>query len=344
MFSSTLSNISVHTYQQHTHSTGIVYKKTTGHYTVHAGGRVITCTMSNRLRKQLIYPLADPNSLRHVVREVEELDVIDPIAVGDEVHFVEAAEGSAMIVEVLPRRNRLARKSAVAMPTAHPFEQVIVANVDQVAPVFAAAAPPPKWNLLDRYLVSAASLDLPALIVITKFDLLKKASERDELLANVELYRQLGYPVVLTSTVNQEGLDDLQAALQNRVSVFVGKSGVGKSSLLNAIQPGLGLRVNQVSEVTGKGKHTTTHLEMFPLEGGGAIVDTPGMREFGLWDVESDELALFFPEMRPLVGTCKFGLNCRHIEEPGCAIRSAVNRGQVAPRRYESYRKLCEEG
>jgi ribosome biogenesis GTPase len=137
--------------------------------------------------------------------------------------------------------------------------------------------------------------------------------------------------------------------LSGKLSVLVGKSGVGKTSLLNALQPGLGLRVNAVSQVTGKGKHTTTHLEMFSLSGNGfngagAIVDTPGVREFGPWNVDEEDLALFFPEMRPFVGRCKFGLDCRHDEEPGCAIRKAVLAGQVSPRRYHNLLTLQESG
>jgi len=169
-----------------------------------------------------------------------------------------------------------------------------------------------------------------------------------ELLDAVGTYRRIGYPVVLTSTITGEGLDELRAALNGRFSALLGKSGVGKTSLLNALQPGLGLRVNQVNERTGKGKHTTTALEMFPLAGedgakAGAIVDTPGIREFGLWDVDGDDLAQYFPEMRPFVGRCRFGLDCRHDEEPGCAIRKAVTAGQVSPYRYRSLRVLMEE-
>jgi ribosome biogenesis GTPase / thiamine phosphate phosphatase len=334
----------------HVKDCGVVYKKTIGNYFVHTNGRVIPCAISSRLRKQLIYPTADPNSLRHVVRSVKEIEHVDPVAIGDVVRYVDAQDGSGMIVEILPRRNRLARRSAVPMPGAHSFEQVIVANVDQVVPVFAAANPTPKWNLLDRYLASAESLDLPALICITKLDLVQEGKNQamQELQEAMDEYRQIGYRVVLTSAVTREGLEDLRQALNGRISVFLGKSGVGKTALLNALQPGLGLRVNEVSQATGKGKHTTTHLEMFPLEWDGAektgaIVDTPGVREFGLWDVNEDDLALFFPEMRPLVGKCKFGLDCQHDDEPGCAIRKAVVAGKISPRRYQSYMSLKQD-
>lgn len=247
-------------------------------------------------------------------------------------------------MEVSPRKSKLVRRSAVPKPGAHPFEQIIVANVDQIVPVFSATKPTPRWNLLDRYLASAESLELASLICITKMDL---AGGDEELFADIGAYRQIGYPVILTSAVSGQGIDELKMALQGRVSVFIGKSGVGKTSLLNVIQPSLGLRVNQVNRVTGKGKHTTSNLEMFPLEfennRSGSIVDTPGMREFELWDVEDIDLALLFPEMRPYVGKCKFGLDCTHHHEPGCAMTSAFHAGKISQRRYESFLKLRED-
>lgn len=329
---------------------GVVIKKSTGMYTVLAGGKQIPCAISTRLRKHLIYPTADPNSLRPVVREVKEIEHTDPVAIGDEVVWLDAKDGSGMIMEILPRRSVFTRRTSVPMPGAHPFEQVIVANIDQVAPVFAAANPEPKWNMLDRYLVSAESLELPSVIIINKMDLFQNDGERKtELLDAVGEYQRIGYPVVLVSAATGEGLEELREMLKGKLSVLVGKSGVGKTSLLNALQPGLGLRVNAVSQATGKGKHTTTHLEMFSLSGNGfngagAIVDTPGVREFGPWNVYEDDLALFFPEMSPFVGRCKFGLDCRHDEEPGCAIRKAVMAGQVSPRRYQTMLTLQESG
>jgi ribosome biogenesis GTPase len=317
---------------------GIVFRKTLGHYTVRANGREIDCVLSSILRKQLIYPIADPTSLRHRVREVREIEHIDPVAIGDRVRFIDAGDGSGMINEVLPRRSTLSRPAPV--PGQRVFEQIIVSNVDQVIPVFAAASPTPKWGLLDRYLVSAEASELPALIVITKLDL---ASKNRQLETDLEIYRHIGYSICTVSSVTGQGLDQLKGLLAGRTSVLIGKSGVGKTSLLNAIQPGLGLRVKEVSHgELGKGRHTTTHLEMFSLETGGAVVDTPGMREFGLWDVNGEELALYFPEMAGYVGQCKFGLSCRHDGEPGCAIRQAVMAEKISPYRYKSYLNLRE--
>jgi ribosome biogenesis GTPase len=179
------------------------------------------------------------------------------------------------------------------------------------------------------------------LIVITKLDLAWKNLELDHDLA---IYRKIGYPIQLVSSVTGEGIAELKSALQGRMSVLVGKSGVGKTSLLNAIQPGLGLRVKAVSNgELGKGRHTTTHYEMFEMDFGATLVDTPGMREFGLWDIHPDELADLFPEMAGYVGQCKFGLSCHHDREPGCAIRKAVVAGDINPYRYKSYMILRSE-
>ena len=315
---------------------GVVFRKNLGHYTVHTEERDIDCALSSRLRKELIYPTADPSSLRHRVQQVREIEHVDPVAIGDLVIFTDAGDGSGMITEILPRRNKLSRPATT--PGQRVFEQVIVSNVNQVIPVFAAANPPPKWHLLDRYLVSAEASELPALICITKIDLL---SDRSEIDGVVDSYRKIGYNVLYVSAATGEGLEEIKQAFRGQISVMVGKSGVGKTSLLNAIQPGLGLRVKEVSRgELGKGMHTTTYLEMFPLDFGGAVIDTPGMREFGLWDADNDSLDQFFPEMRPLIGKCKFGLDCIHDEEPGCAVRKAVVDGTISPYRYQSYIKL----
>lgn len=319
--------------------TGVVFRKTVGHYNVHANGRELDCTLSSLIHKNLIYSTADPTSMRRRVQAVREIEHVDPIAIGDRVRFVDAGQDRAVITEVLPRISIFSRPAATTGQRA--FEQVIAANADQVIPIFALANPTPKWGLLDRYLVAIEAAGLPAMIVITKLDLSWKNPEIEK---DLEIYRKIGYPIQLVSSNTGEGLDGLKSALQGKMSVLVGKSGVGKTSLLNAIQPELGLRVKAVSNgELGKGRHTTTHYEMFELDFGGTLVDTPGMREFGLWDIAPDELADLFPEMAGYVGQCKFGLSCQHDREPGCAIRKAVMSGDIDPHRYKSYMNLRSE-
>jgi ribosome biogenesis GTPase / thiamine phosphate phosphatase len=320
---------------------GIVIKKTIGQYSVQVDGRILACTFAQRssgCAQERRGRLAGAHKGNGVL-------AAETIAVGDRVSLVQMQANSGMIVEVMPRQNQFARRAAVAMPGAHASEQVIAANVDQIVPVFAAANPDPHWKLLDRYLVAAEAQELAVLICISKADLMGGQGSQAwrELEAVLEEYQRIGYPVMRISAVTGEGLAELKTALQGRLSVLLGKSGVGKTSLLNAIQPGLGLRVNAVNQITGKGKHTTTVQEMFGLDGGGSIVDTPGEREFGLWNVGRAELASFFPEMRPHLGGCRFGLDCAHEEEPGCAVRKAVMAGQISPQRYQSYLRLRDD-
>ena len=311
---------------------GLVFKKTLGRYYVKSNNKTIVCSISSKLRKKLIYPIADPSSIRPHVVAVEDIKTVDPIAIGDVVVCTNGNDAIGVITEVLPRKKKFSRRAAGVKP----LEQVIVSNADQVIPVLSATKPKLKWKLLDRYLADAEFASHPAIVCITKLDL----ANRDKLVNEVNLYRRLGYPVILTSAVTGEGLDELKNSLKDKTTVLLGKSGVGKTTLLNTIQPGLGLRVDEVSGSTGKGKHTTSNLEMFELEFGGKIIDTPGMREFGIWNIESMDIAGLFPEMRPYIGDCKFGLSCSHTHEPGCAIKIAVEAGEIAYHRYGSYLSL----
>lgn len=314
---------------------GVVINKSNSHYTVYHDGQKTMCNLSTKLWKALDHP--DGNKIG--VREANSPHNTS-IAIGDQVTFVTTNNEEGMIVSLSPRENCLVRRSARPMPSAHAFEQVIAANIDQVVPIFAAAQPTPKWPMLDRYLVAAESCQIPSTILITKFDLVKDETMERTLQDVVERYQKIGYPVILTSAVNQQGLEAVRQALSGKTSVLVGKSGVGKTTLLNMLEPGLGLRIQTVNATTRKGRHTTTHQEMFPLAMGGAIIDTPGVREFGLWGLDPREIADYFPEMLPLLGLCKFGLSCQHDEEPGCVIRSAVMKGDISPYRYKSYLRL----
>jgi ribosome biogenesis GTPase len=315
---------------------GIVFRKSLGTYTVHSDGEIVQCAISSKLHKNLEYWWGVSKSPEaHVrVKKVHDIREVDPVAIGDRVRFTEEdGDGTCqgMIVQVLPRRNRLSR-----LATGHkPIEQVIVANVDQVMPVFAVRHPQPKWRQLDRYLAAAESAGIPAVVCITKSDL---AQDDDNITGIAAIYENIGYRVLVTSTITGEGIPAFEQAIRGRITALIGKSGTGKTSLLNTVQPGLGLRVNEISKATGKGKHTTSGLEMFPLDGGGGVIDTPGMREFELWyDPSEGGLASLFVEMRPYIGMCRFGLDCRHRYEPGCAIKEAVQSGKITEMRYDSY-------
>jgi ribosome biogenesis GTPase len=215
------------------------------------------------------------------------------------------------------------------------YRQILLANPDQIVIVFACAEPEPHLRMLDRFLVIAEKQRIDALIIANKVDLVTR-QQAEEVFG---LYEKLGYPVLYTSALTGVGVDALRHHLENKISALAGPSGVGKSSLLNAIQPDLGLHVRAVSEATSKGRHTTQVRELFPLESGGYVADTPGLRSLALWDTEPEELDAYFVEIRDLVADCQFN-DCTHTHEPGCAVRKAVEEGTVAPERYASYLRL----
>lgn len=257
------------------------------------------------------------------------------LAVGDRVTLAGDGAADAMVITgILPRISQLSRRS----PGGAIGERIVASNVDQVVVVFAMGRPEPNEGMLDRFLVIAEANDLAARIVINKIDLASKEAA----VARFDCYARIGYPVHYTSRVTGAGLDELHDALRGRTSVLSGPSGVGKSSLMNAMYPGLDLRVGEISESVNKGRHTTVGALMHPLPDGGFLVDTPGLRELGLWGLPSAALDQCFPEFRQALGNCRFQ-DCRHLAEPQCAVREAVAAGQISPARYESYVKLREE-
>lgn len=255
---------------------------------------------------------------------------IGDVVVGDEVVLRGAMEFT-QIIEILPRRNKLARKAAGRKEE----EQVIAANLDLLVIAASASAPPLNPAMIDRYLVEAESDGLPAIVCVTKADLLPEK----EILAMLAPQRAAGYEVVLVSALSGQGTDGLAARLRGRTSVLAGKSGAGKSTLVNALL-GTSLAASDVSASTGKGCHTTSEVRMLPWPEGGGVIDTPGVREFGLWEIPRERLAQCFPEMRPFFGECRFGAGCLHVEEPGCAVKEALRAGRIHAGRYRSYCKL----
>jgi ribosome biogenesis GTPase len=263
------------------------------------------------------------------------------VAVGDSVTVSINEDGTGTIESVAERESVLSRTrpSARDRHLLSDREQVLVANPDQVIFVFSIKKPTPNLRKLDRFLVVAEMNELPAVICANKIDLVA-----DEMVAQEKfrVYEEIGYPVLYTSAQDGTGIDALRARLQGKISVLTGSSGVGKSSLLNAVQPGLGLQVRAVSEATGKGLHTTRYAEMFPLDVGGYVADTPGIRGLALFDIEPSELDAYFREIAPLVPYCQFS-DCSHQHEPNCAVRAAVADGRVSESRYESYLRLRQE-
>jgi ribosome biogenesis GTPase / thiamine phosphate phosphatase len=314
---------------------GVVLSGTGGVWRVRiAGGAVVETSIRGRLKKSEAGKRADGSLRRDTVAAAAESL---KLAVGDDVCLEPAdGEGAWAISEILPRRSRLARRA----PGGGQGERIVAANVDQVVVVFAAAKPEPHPRMLDRFLVIAESNAVAARVVINKIELVGYATAHERF----SDYERAGYPVHFTSAKTGEGLHDLCDALRGRRSVLTGPSGVGKSSLLNALFPGSNLRVGEISESVNKGRHTTVGALMLPLPGDdeGYVIDTPGLREVGLWALPPRELDKCFPEMRALRDECRFA-DCSHLTEPDCAVREAVESGLVSASRFDSYRRLLEE-
>ncbi|MEO7083736.1 MAG: ribosome small subunit-dependent GTPase A [Gemmatimonadaceae bacterium] len=314
---------------------GVVLGGTGGVWQVRTDrGDTVDASIRGRLKKSNSGKRADGSLRRDTVSAAA---TTLKLAVGDDVHLEQDDAGGAWaICEILPRHSKLARRA----PGGGQGERIVAANVDQVIVMFAAAKPDPHPRMLDRFLVIAEGNELPVHIIINKIDLVGEDVAR----ARFGGYERIGYPVHYTCVKTGVGLEALRSVLTGKRSVVTGPSGVGKSSLLNALFPGANLRVGAISESVNKGRHTTVGALMLPLPGddGGYVIDTPGLREVGLWAVSVEQLDRCFPEIAALETTCRFG-DCRHISEPDCAVREAVRSGAMTSARYDSYLKLLEE-
>ena len=314
---------------------GVVVSGTGGVWTVRLdSGATIEASLRGRLKKSNSGKRADGSLRRDTISAAASTL---KLAVGDDVRLDQADGGDAWaIAEILPRRSRLARRA----PGGGQGERILVANVDQVLVMCAAAKPEPHPRMLDRFLVIAEGNDLHARIIINKIDLVGEASARERF----SVYERIGYPVHYTCVKTGTGIQELHDVLADRRSVLTGPSGVGKSSLLNALFPGANLRVGAISESVNKGRHTTVGAVMLPLPGpdGGYVIDTPGLREVGLWSLVADRLDQCFPEIRGVRDDCRFA-DCRHVAEPECAVRDGVRDGSISAVRYDSYLRLLEE-
>lgn len=304
---------------------GLVIRTQSGFFTVQTPEGPIICQLRGRLK--------------------EEYQETDLVAIGDRVTIerlpIEADTVGGAIIDIEEREcvlSRVAPSSAVG--TSAEREQVIIANPDQAMFVFAAAQPDPHVRMLDRFLVAAEKAEIPEIrICVNKIDLVTDDSSHTRKVFGA--YESIGYPVLYVSAKTGEGLVELHDVLRGKISVFTGPSGVGKTSLLNAIEPDLGRRVSEVSQVTTKGRHTTRYSELVPFESG-YIADTPGIRAISPWDVEPHELDGYYVEIARHVAACKFP-DCTHTHEPGCGVLAALKRGEISPERYDSYLRLREE-
>jgi ribosome biogenesis GTPase len=296
---------------------GVVMRSTGSWYTV-AGpdGNKLDCRLKGRFR-------------------IKGSSATNPIAVGDRVEYeLMEKDGTGVITNILERDNYIVRKAKKLSKSTH----VIAANIDQLILVITLAMPRTLQGFIDRVLVTAEAYHIPAVLVFNKTDLY------DEDLLNVmieleRVYSEAEYQCLRTSAETGEGLQEFQDVLQDRVSLITGNSGVGKSTLINRLEPGLDLKVKEISTYHEKGMHATTFAEMHALSFGGYIIDTPGIREFGLIDFDRGEVAERFPEMRRYMHHCKYG-NCTHTQEPGCAVKEALENGQISPKRYDSYLRI----
>ncbi len=297
--------------------TGTVVRSTGSWYEVLCDGEIRRCRIRGRLR-------------------LSGLRTTNPVAVGDEVTCAGDDDGTCAITAVLPRRNYVIRRASNLSKESH----ILAANLDRALLLATLAEPVTPPEFIDRFLVTCEAYKVPAVVALGKADLATGMPEAAE--AFSATYRAAGYPVLAVSSRTGEGIGALRELLRDGTTLLAGHSGVGKSTLVKMLEPGLDLRTASISDSHHKGRHTTTHATMYPLAGGGRLIDTPGIKGFGLIDIGEHELWHFFPEMMRLAPGCRF-YNCTHTHEPGCAVREAVERGELPYARYESYLKILDE-
>ncbi|MFD2889867.1 ribosome small subunit-dependent GTPase A [Chitinophaga cymbidii] len=271
--------------------------------------------------------------MKGIFKKDEDITSTNPIAVGDEVtiSLEEGEQGTAVITDIAARKNYIVRSS----PQGKHKKHIVAANLDQAALVCTVKEPRTSQGFIDRFLVTAAAYHVPVILIFNKKDVYK-AKEMDKFAHWKAVYESIGYTVVLTAASLDEGTDEVRELLKGKTTLISGHSGVGKSTLINRVVPGLELRTKNVSGWSGKGLHTTTFAEMFDLPDGGTLIDTPGVREFGIVDIPRAELSHYFLDMQPYITECQFN-NCQHLDEPGCAVKEAVEAGNLDMERYLSY-------
>ena len=299
---------------------GLVIKSTGSWYTVKTdGGAVLPCKIKGNFR-------------------LKGMRSTNPVAVGDYVTIVENQEGTAFITDIDDRKNYIIRKSPNLSKQSH----ILAANVDQAFLVITVNYPQTSTTFIDRFLATAMAYSVPALLVVNKVDLLSAPDDAELLSAFAYLYRSIGYTVLPTSTLTGQGMDALRQAVAGKTTLLSGNSGVGKTSIINALVPDAGLRVGDVSQSHHTGMHTTTFSEMLDLPGGGCLIDTPGVKGFGTIDFERAQVAHYFPEIFKYSEGCRYG-NCTHTHEPHCAVREAVEQSLISQSRYASYLSIIDD-